>query len=196
MRKRCPCRSPHPRSWWQGRLPTILACSAEAGLSNGLASQERSPLASPFLEGIRLTVSNDSDVHYDPQGQFVQLMPGAAPLGIVVLAEPPYAEGFGDRADLTLPQVDIQLIERMRPLCRRLVVLLLSGRPLVITNILPLVDALVAAWLPGTEGQGIADVLFGDRPFSGRLSYSWPRDMGQVPMPPGAQPLFPIGYGL
>jgi beta-glucosidase len=57
-------------------------------------------------------------------------------------------------------------------------------------------DALVAAWLPGSEGNGIADVLFGDVPFTGKLSYSWPRSMEQVPMPVGAQPLYPFDYGL
>jgi beta-glucosidase len=113
-----------------------------------------------------------------------------------VLAEKPYAEGFGDRRDLALPAVDIQLMERMRRYCRKLVVLLLSGRPLIVTDQLPLMDALVAAWLPGTEGQGVADVLFGDLPFTGRLSFAWPRSMEQVPMPEGAQPLFPVNYGL
>jgi beta-glucosidase len=88
------------------------------------------------------------------------------------------------------------LIERMRRRCHKLVVVLLSGRPLIITGQLPLVEALVAAWLPGTEGQGVADVLFGDQPFTGRLPYSWPRDMDQVPMPADAEPLFPYGFGL
>ncbi len=119
-----------------------------------------------------------------------------AEIGVLALAEMPYAEGFGDRADLTLPEKDIQLIERMRLRCRKLVVLLLSGRPLIITNQLPLMDALVAAWLPGTEGQGVANVLFGDQPFTGKLPYSWPRDMDQVPLSTDAKPLFPLGYGL
>ena len=57
----------------------------------------------------------------------------------------------------------------------QLVVVLLSGRPLLITDELPLWDTFVAAWLPGTEGQGVADVLTGERPFTGRLSYDWPR---------------------
>jgi beta-glucosidase len=149
-----------------------------------------------ILEGIRSSVSNEGTVRYDSQGQFEGLFPEQAPLGIVVLAETPYAEGFGDREDLALPEADVLLVERMRPLCRRLVVLLLTGRPLIITDILPVVDAIVAAWLPGTEGQGITDVLFGDLPFTGKLSYSWPRDMEQVPMPSDAQPLFPFGYGL
>jgi beta-glucosidase len=71
---------------------------------------------------------------------------------------------------------------------------------LVITEALPLADAWVAAWLPGSEGQGVADVLFGDAPFSGTLPYAWPRSMEQVPLsaleadPEG--PLRARGYGL
>jgi beta-glucosidase len=149
-----------------------------------------------ILSGLQAAVSPSTQVLYEPEGNFEQLADNAGEVGLVVLAENPYAEGFGDRADLTLPVLDIQLIERMRRRCRKLVVLLLSGRPLIITDQLPLVDALVAAWLPGTEGQGVTDVLFGDQPFRGRLSYSWPRDMDQVPPPPDAQPLFPFGFGL
>jgi beta-glucosidase len=83
-------------------------------------------------------------------------------------------------------------------------VIILSGRPLVITEQLPLANAWVAAWLPGSEGQGIADVLFGDFPFTGTLSYTWPRTNEQLPIninnTPGKNgndaPLFPLGYGL
>jgi len=81
---------------------------------------------------------------------------------------------------------------------------MLSGRPRVITEQLPLADAWVAAWLPGTEGSGIADVLFGEYPFTGKLSYSWPRSNEQLPIninnsanKTGCDaPLFPFGYGL
>jgi beta-glucosidase len=85
-----------------------------------------------------------------------------------------------------------------------LIVIILSGRPLVITEQLPLADAWVAAWLPGTEGAGIADVLFGDYPFTGKLPYTWPRTNEQLPINinnagdrTGCDgPLFPFGYGL
>jgi beta-glucosidase len=83
------------------------------------------------------------------------------------------------------------------------VVILLSGRPLIITDALNRADAFVAAWLPGTEGEGVADVLFGDVPFTGRLSYTWPRSIDQIPfdfanLPTEGcdAPLFPYGYGL
>jgi beta-glucosidase len=84
----------------------------------------------------------------------------------------------------------------MRGSCQKLIVVLLSGRPLILTDQLPLIDALVAAWLPGTEGRGVADVLFGDEPFSGRLPYSWPRGMDQVPLQAGTKPLFSYDFGL
>jgi beta-glucosidase len=68
-----------------------------------------------------------------------------------------------------------------------------------VTEQLPHWDALVAAWLPGTEGQGVADVLFGDRPFTGKLPYTWPRSVDQLPFNLGTgenDPLFPYGFGL
>ena len=57
-------------------------------------------------------------------------------------------------------------------------------------------DALVAAWLPGTEGQGVADALFGREPFSGTLPYTWPRSIEQLPLGQGGDPLFELGFGL
>jgi beta-glucosidase len=75
------------------------------------------------------------------------------------------------------------------------VVVIVSGRPLIITDQLEMADAWVAAWLPGTEGQGVANGLFGLKPFTGTLSFSWPRSMDQLPAPI-EDSLFPFGYGL
>jgi beta-glucosidase len=82
-------------------------------------------------------------------------------------------------------------------------VILVSGRPMIVTDWLDQADALIAAWLPGTEGQGVADVLFGDAPFTGRLPYTWPRSMDQIPFDFSRlsasgprSPLYPYGYGL
>lgn len=123
-----------------------------------------------------------------------------APVGLVFVGESPYAEGMGDSNNLHLSPEDIAVIDRMRARCEKLVVVLISGRPLVITDVLPKADAFVAAWLPGSEADGIADVLFGDYPFTGKLSFSFPRSMEQVPLKALKQhpdgPLFPIGYGL
>jgi beta-glucosidase len=80
-----------------------------------------------------------------------------------------------------------------------LVVVLVSGRPMVLGNVLDKADAFVAAWLPGTEGDGVADVLFGDYKPTGKLSFSWPRSMAQAGIHRGDanyDPLFAYGYGL
>jgi len=152
-----------------------------------------------ILDGIRSTVSPDVDVRYDADGLFE----GTADVAIVVVGEFPYAEGAGDRADLSLSKKDIDVIQNVRAHSDEMVVIILSGRPLIISDQLQEAEAWVAAWLPGSEGQGIADVLFGDHPFTGKLPVSWPRDMDQLPIeidaPPasGCQgPLFPLGYGL
>jgi beta-glucosidase len=152
------------------------------------------------LEGIRAAVSENTVVHYDPAGNFDSAdalgAEKVADVGIVVLSEEPYAEGVGDRADLNLAEADAALLARVRPRCRKLVVVLFSGRPLIVTEHLPQWDAFVAAWLPGTEGDGVAQVLFGEYPFAGKLSYSWPRSMEQIPRKQGDDPLFPLGFGL
>jgi beta-glucosidase len=151
-----------------------------------------------ILEGIRQAVQDSSQIQFNAEGLFENTQ--KARLGIVVVGEMPYAEGLGDRGNLKLSDEDRAVIARMHAKCEKLVVLLLSGRPMIITDVLGQTDAFVASWLPGTEGQGVADVLFGDYPFTGRLSFSFPRSMGQVPLsalkqhPEGA--LFPIGYGL
>jgi beta-glucosidase len=148
-----------------------------------------------LLAGIQALVSENTTVHYDPSGDFDAAEP-RGDVGIVVLSEEPYAEGEGDRVDLNLTDGDRALLERVRVRCRKLVVVLISGRPLVVTEQLPQWDAFVAAWLPGTEGDGIAQVLFGECPFTGKLPYTWPRSMEQVPHRDGDEPLFPLGYGL
>lgn len=156
-------------------------------------------LGTTLLTVINEEVSPGTTVEYDPGGNFNNSSE-MAEIGLVVLSEEPYAEGNGDRADLTLPVADVALIERVRPRCRRMVVILYSGRPLIITDHLEKWDAFIAAWLPGTEGQGIADVLFGDFPFAGRLAYSWPRRMDQIPLEAMAKssdgPIYPFGFGL
>jgi beta-glucosidase len=79
------------------------------------------------------------------------------------------------------------------------VTVLLTGRPIIIEDWLPLTDALVVAWLPGTEGSGVADVLFGDYKPTGKLPHTWPRSMQQIPINLGDakyDPLFPYGFGL
>ena len=154
-----------------------------------------------ILEAIENAVAEGVTVQYDRFGQYDRIVddngiPVIADVGIVVVGERPYAEGMGERADLTLSEADSALIERVRARSKKLVVLLISGRPMIITAQLAQADAFVAAWLPGTEGQGVADVLFGDYPFTGKLPYTWHRGMAQIPHKDGDEPLFPLGYGL
>ena len=119
--------------------------------------------------------------------------------GIVVVGEMPYAEGRGDSATLTLPPDDLALVAAMRPRLTRLVVIVLSGRPVMLDGILDEADAVIAAWLPGTEGAGIADVLLGDSPFRGTTPYTWPATPGDAPRTGRAAcdgAIFPLGFGL
>src|SRR5262249_15626268 len=151
------------------------------------------------LKAIQNTVSANTKITYKIAGPF----DGKADVGIVVVGEQPYAEGMGDKADLSLSTADADLVANMRQHVNKLVVILVSGRPMIIGPELNKSDAFVAAWLPGTEGQGVADVLFGDKPFTGKLSFTWPRTMSQIPFDfknlatQGCDaPLFPFGYGL
>lgn len=123
---------------------------------------------------------------------------GASDYIVVVVGEEPYAEGPGDRSDLSLTQAHKDLITKCANSGKKVVCLLFSGRPMIITDVLPKCHAFVAAWLPGTEGQGIADVLFGDYDFKGKLKHTWPSSMGQLPINAGdgKTGLFPYGYGL
>jgi beta-glucosidase len=153
-----------------------------------------------LLEGIRAAVSPGTQVEYNSSGTFN----GTAEVGIAVVGEQPYAEGLGDASDLNLSQTDVQTITNLRGHSRKLIVIILSGRPLVISGQYQMAEAWVAAWLPGTEGAGVADVLFGDFPFSGKLPYTWPRANSQLSVNKNnsanltgcAAPLFPYGYGL
>lgn len=147
-----------------------------------------------ILEAITATAVGP--VQYNRFGRFENFDP-PADVGIVVLGERPYAEGQGDAADLSLSASDLELIRRVGEQAEKVVVILLSGRPLIITDALPLAHAWIAAWLPGSEGQGIADNLFGDHPFTGKLSFTWPATMEQIPLGSSEEaPLFPFAYGL
>ena len=97
-----------------------------------------------------------------------------ANVGIVVIGETPYAEGMGDRTDLSLSAEDISAVKQMKNTGIPVVVIVISGRPLILEPILDQADAIVAAWLPGTEGEGVTDVLFGAYRPVGKLSFTWP----------------------
>jgi beta-glucosidase len=120
-------------------------------------------------------------------------------VAVVVVGESPYAEGQGDNSNPKLTSADLTVISRVKQLNIPYVILLISGRPMILDNVLNDADAFVACWLPGTEAMGITDVLFGDYDFTGKLSHSWPSVISQEPLNWGDsnyQPLFPYGHGL
>ncbi|HEU4934386.1 MAG TPA: glycoside hydrolase family 3 protein [Pyrinomonadaceae bacterium] len=148
-----------------------------------------------ILKAVQETVSPTTKVTYSKDGSDA----AGADLAIVVIGETPYAEWMGDRQNLELSEEDVAVVEKMRQAGMPVVVVLISGRPIIIDKIIDKADALVAAWLPGTEGRGVTDVLFGDFKFVGKLSFSWPRSMDQIPINVGDKdynPLFKYGFGL
>jgi beta-glucosidase len=138
--------------------------------------------------------------------------------GIVVVGETPYAEGFGDvggpqwgydpgdhgvlrqKQTMQLSDADTLAIRRVCSQAASCTVLVVSGRPMIIPpELLDQIDALVASWLPGSEGMGVADVLFGKKPFTGKLPVTWPRTVDQEPINVGDadyNPLYRYGFGL
>jgi beta-glucosidase len=148
-----------------------------------------------ILKAIEQSVSPQTRVTYSQDGSDA----AGADVGVVVIGEIPYAEMIGDRQSLVLSEEDVAVVARMKEAGMPLVVVLLSGRPVIIDNVIDKADAFVAAWLPGTEGHGVTDVLFGDFKPVGKLSFSWPRSMDQIPINVGDRnydPLFKYGYGL
>ncbi|KAI4382639.1 hypothetical protein MLD38_008577 [Melastoma candidum] len=151
-----------------------------------------------ILSAISSTVDSTTKVTYqeNPDTEFVKSNNFA--YAIVVVGEHPYAETAGDSDTLTLAEPGPNVINNV---CQNVncVVIVVSGRPLVIEPYLSVMDALVAAWLPGTEGQGVADALFGDFGFTGKLPRTWFKSVDQLPMnvgDPHYDPLFPFDFGI
>lgn len=148
-----------------------------------------------IYQAVQLAMHRGTSVTYSLDGSNAK----GAEVGIAVIGEKPYAEGAGDRTDLRLDPEDINVVNNLKAVGMPVVVILVSGRPLILDAVLQDADAVVAAWLPGTEGQGISDVIFGDYRPTGKLSVSWPRNMKQIPINIGDSdyyPLFPYGFGL
>ncbi|KAL7135347.1 hypothetical protein ABFS83_11G088400 [Erythranthe nasuta] len=151
-----------------------------------------------ILSAVRNAVDPETTVSFrvDPDPDFVKS--GKFEYAVVVVGEVPYSETYGDNLNLTLPDPGYGIINNV---CSsvKCVVILVTGRPVVIEPYLAGMDAVVAAWLPGSEGQGVADVLFGDYGFTGKLPITWFKNVDQLPMnfgDPHYDPLFPFGYGL
>ncbi|POO01415.1 Glycoside hydrolase [Trema orientale] len=151
-----------------------------------------------ILKAVKNTVDPTTQVVYkkNPDSDFVKS--NKFSYAIVVVGEPPYAETAGDSLNLTISKPGPSTIKNVCGAVK-CVVVVVSGRPVVIQPYLATMDALVAAWLPGTEGQGVADLLFGDYGFTGKLARTWFKTVDQLPMNVGDRhydPLFPFGFGL
>lgn len=148
-----------------------------------------------ILEAIQNTVSTSTIVNYSEDGTDAE----NNDLAVVVIGETPYAEFDGDNNNPVISDEDLQTIANVESAGIPFVIILISGRPLILGNVINDCDAFVAAWLPGTEGQGVADVLFGDYAPTGKLSFSWAKSVSQIPINFGDanyDPLFPYGFGL
>ena len=167
-----------------------------------------------ILDGIR-SAAGRAPVTFSEKAT-APVKPGS--VGVVVVGETPYAEGFGDVGgpqwaydpgdngkprpvkDMKLSAADSAAVDKVCAATVKCVVVIVSGRPLVLDpQQLKKVDALVAAWLPGSEGAGVADPLFGKVGYTGKLPMSWPRTLAQEPInvgDPNYDPLYPYGYGL
>src|ERR1051326_7084783 len=152
------------------------------------------PGGTTILAAIRQTVVPGVEVTFSADGSGGL----GADAVVAVIGETPYAEMKGDRSDLRVSASDAALIANGKETGAPVITILLSGRPLILGSVLEQSDAFVAAWLPGTEGQGVADVLFGDFYPTGKLAHTWPRNNEQVAAgaKTGEPPLFPIGFGL
>lgn len=155
-------------------------------------------IGTTILNAVKTTVDPTTQVVYseNPDANFVKS--NKFSYAVVVVGEPPYAEALGDSMTLSISEPGLSTINNVCGAVK-CVVVVISGRPVVIQPYLAKIDALVAAWLPGTEGQGVADVLFGDYGFTGKLARTWFKSVDQLPMNVGDghyDPLFPFGFGL
>ncbi len=148
-----------------------------------------------ILDAFKATVRETNDISYSIDGEDIP----DSDIIIAVIGEKPYSEGWGDRKSLDLSKENKKILKRVKEKNLPYLIILVSGRPMLIEDEIKDCDAFIAVWLPGTEGAGIADVIFGDHAPTGKLSMSWPRSMGQLPINIGDKiynPLFPFGYGL
>jgi beta-glucosidase len=160
----------------------------------GVPGNEGHPGGTTILAGLKAAAKGAS-VTYSPDGQGA----AGADAVVVVVGEAPYAEFKGDRDDLALSKEDQATVANAKASGVPVVLVVISGRPLILGEALNHADAVVAAWLPGSEGAGVADVLLGAHKPTGKLPVSWPRTMAQIPINVGDKnydPLFPFGFGL
>ncbi|HEX7799894.1 MAG TPA: glycoside hydrolase family 3 N-terminal domain-containing protein [Asticcacaulis sp.] len=157
------------------------------------------PGATSIYQGLKAQIeAAGGQALYSPDG----VTPTKPDAAIVVFGETPYAEFMGDQPDVALHHDNADSLALLKTLKAEgvpVVAVLLSGRPLYVNPQINAADAFVAAWLPGSEGEGVADVLLGRKDFTGRLAFSWPKRPDQTPLNVGDadyDPQFAYGYGL
>lgn len=150
-----------------------------------------------ILSGIREKIPA-AEIIFDASARFDNADRDA--VCVVVLGEQPYAEGVGDSETIALSPDNLDVIGRAINQFKTVVLVLVSGRTLILGDVNASVAGLIAAWLPGTEGAGVADVLFADVKPTGRLSFAWPKSVDQLPLgnfvSGKEKPLYPLGFGL
>lgn len=161
-------------------------------------SGNNNSVGTTILDAVRKTVNPSTEVVYSEEPDAGFVASSKFSYAIVVVGEHSYAESYGDSMNMSIPDPGPSIIKNV---CGsvKCVVVIISGRPVVIEPYVAQMDALVAAWLPGTEGLGITDVLFGDYGFTGKLARTWFRTVDQLPMnvgDPHYDPLYPFGFGL
>lgn len=194
----------------QARIVVVGEFGDNSGLQSGgwtvnwQGTTENYKGATTILEGIQKF--SDHEVRFDPDGTGTI---EDVDVALIIVGETPYAEFFGDiggemdKYQLTLTEAHQNYITAYAEKGIKTVVLLISGRPLVVTHQIEQSDAFVAAWLPGSEGDGIAEVLYGEYDFKGKLPHSWPKSeedytgkYGPNFWDSSPEPLFPLGFGL
>ena len=151
-------------------------------------------IGTTILDGIKNAVSKDTNILYSENA--LDLEDSDGDLAIVVIGEDPYTEFFGDKENLDLMDEDLNTIKNLKNKGYKVLVLLISGRPMNISDHIENWDAFAAIWLPGSEGDGVSDILFGDYESTGTLSYPWPINTEDGANALTKNLLFKIGFGL
>ncbi|KAK4606741.1 hypothetical protein RGQ29_000828 [Quercus rubra] len=159
----------------------------------------RITIGTTILDAIKAAVGDETEVVYEQYPSADTLARQDFSFAIVAVGEEPYAESLGDNSKLVIPLNGADIISSVADSIPTLVIMV-SGRPLLLEPLLlDKIDALIAAWLPGSEGGGIADIVFGDYDFKGRLPVTWFKQVEQLPLHIGidsCDSLFPLGFGL
>ncbi len=151
-------------------------------------------IGTTILDGIKNALSKETNIIYSENA--LDLEDSDGDLAIVVIGEDPYTEFFGDKENLDLMDEDLNTIKNLKNKGYKVLVLLISGRPMNISDHIENWDAFAAIWLPGSEGDGVSDILFGDYESTGTLSYPWPINTEDGANALANNLLFKIGFGL